>query len=307
MFRFGGNMGKCFNNRNARFPFNNRGELDTGGKVTIPAYDHTSGTPFALPEGVPFKDIVPGDYKDKPYMKDVTDVNSLFKKLDGAQILIGKRPAGIPAEDAAEVDWSNFYKAVGRPDKSESYEFTQIKGADGKEVKRDAAIETKVKDIFHKHGLSAKQAKGIQGDYEAILTEVAKDLKAKDVQTDVDFDALAAKTFGKDTEIVLASSKKLLEDNMPEGFGDHFKNLSNEHLILMAGVLKNIQTKYIKEDVITSGAAAATASNVEDLRKEARTLMASEPYQKPFHVEHAKALADVKDIYEKIDKLIKKP
>lgn len=275
-------------------------------KVTIPAHTYTPGTPYALPENVKFSDLVPGDLKDKPYMKDVTDVASLFKKFDGAQTLIGQRPAGIPAEDASDEDWGKFHDAAGRPKEAKLYEFAPTKDSEGKEIKRNADVETKVKEIFHKAGISAKQGKAIQTGYEALLVQIQKDLKGADVQKDTDFDALASKTFGKDVEKTLAISKKLLEDNMPEGFGDHFKGISNEHLILMAGVLKNIQAKYISEDVISSADATTTVTSIAELRKEARDLMAKKEFQDAFHPDHVKTKAAVDEIYDKIRKLSKK-
>ena len=267
-----------------------------GGKVTIPSHTHTPGTAYALPEGVQFKDIVPGDYKDKPYMKDVKDIPSLFKKFDGAETLVGQRQSVIPGEGATDDDWNKFFDASGRPKTSDLYEFTTVKAADGTDVKRDPAFETAVKDIFHKAGISSKQAKAVQEPFDALIAKMATD---QATTKDADFDKLASEAFGTDADKALDVGKKLLEEHMPKGYAEHFKNLPNESLILMAGVLKSVQAKYIKEDDIPGGGGGGggSATSINELRKEGQMLMAKKEYQDSFHPDHKKVKAEVTDIH----------
>jgi hypothetical protein len=58
------------------------------------------------PTNFSLSDIIPDEYKEKGYMSKIKDVEGLFKSFDGLQSLIGKRPAGIPQENATQEEWS---------------------------------------------------------------------------------------------------------------------------------------------------------------------------------------------------------
>ncbi len=270
------------------------------GKVAVPAHTHVPGTEYTLPEGVAFGDLIPGAFKGKPYLKDIADMPTLLKKLDGAETLIGQRPAGIPDDNADEATWGSFFKAAGRPDTAEGYSFNTTKKADGTDAERNSEVEAKVKGIFHKHGLSAKQATGVQTDYDAVIMELMDAANTKTAEQDAEFDKLAKGTFGTDFDKVLASSKTLIEANMPEGFGDRFKNLSNDNLVLMAGVLNNIKNKYIKEDIVIPGGGGGLPGSELELREEAKKLMASKEWTEYNHPGNKAAKARVTEIYNRI-------
>lgn len=261
--------------------------------VQTPAATHAdvpSHTPAAAPAApatppvVDLASIIPADFKDKEYLKDVKDIPSLFKKLDGAQTLIGKRPAGIPQDNAKPEEIAAFNKAFGVPDEAKAYELVVP------ETNAMAPeMQDRIKSIFHKAALSAKQAKEVSAGWNEFQ---ASQLKAADAA----FEKLADETFGADKAKVLASSKAILDKFAPEKFKAGLGSLGNTELILLASVIEGIRKEYISEDRIPSGG-DKPSSTPEDKRAEGKKLMAMEAYQNPFHPEHASIKAKVDALY----------
>lgn len=74
--------------------------------------------------------------------------HSLYKMHRGSDDVVG-----IPKEGAEDTQWDNFYRALGRPDSPDGYEFTHEEG-----VKVNDALVGFGKQMFHAMGVSAKQA-----------------------------------------------------------------------------------------------------------------------------------------------------
>ena len=71
---------------------------------------------------------IPDKYKDAGWAKDIKSSEDLWKMNANAQSLIGKRPAGIPSNDASEEEWEKFYNTLGRPEEPSAYKFSDIEG-----------------------------------------------------------------------------------------------------------------------------------------------------------------------------------
>ncbi len=249
---------------------------------------------------------VPAEYAEKGYAKDITSNEDLWKKLDGSQSLLGKpKEGGVPVEGSTQEQWDAYYKTAGRPETADGYKFNR-EGLNEEFVKDFANddLDNATKDIFLKAGLSQKQADVIQPEFEKLMEGIHLQGIEKFNADNVSFDELAQKTFGDKEAEVMQSSKQLLSDNAPEGFEEHIKDLPNESLILMAGVLNNIKSKYINEDSLNPNNNTNVGANSEmELRTEARKIMQSDDYRDSFSQGHDKALKEVAEIYEKIGKM----
>ncbi len=184
---------------------------------------------------------VPEAYKDRGYLKDVNSIEDVYKKLDGAQQLIGQKVT-FPTEDSTDEQRMSFNRSAGMPEKAEGYTFETIN-----DVERNPEVDDKIKQIFHEAGISGKAATKIQKGYENFLNEsFVKQQELNDEQ----FDNLSTEILGDRSEEVLASSKQLIEENLPPKLVESFKNLPNEALVTMAAVLDSVKQKYINEDNI---------------------------------------------------------
>lgn len=263
------------------------------GSATIKTPLPAAGTPQAAPTAPTF--TIPDAYKDKPYLKGVDSTEKLYTMLDGAQTLLGKRPAGIPAPDAPAEEWSKFYDALGRPKAATEYQFD---GAD----KADPKFVPELQKVFHKHGLTAAQAKGIYSDVNGVLASIAEAQGINLQKQNTDFDALGTKVFGAQRDQILASSKALLDKFTPPEMKAELAKLSNENLIILSGVLNNINKTYIKADGAPGGQPQATGMTPADISAKARELMLTKEYTDPFNPRHEQVKKQVSDLYDQLRK-----
>jgi len=237
--------------------------------------------------------IVPAEYKDREYLKDVKDVPGVFKKLDNAVTTLGKRPTGIPHDNADPKEWDAFNKSFGVPEKADDYQL----GNPPEGLPKDENFQKGVKGIFHKAGVSARQAKILEKEWNDMMLQTLKASGVAVEKQDADFTKLAGEVFGDRQEKALGDAKILLAKYAPEKVKPHLESLSNENLILMAGVLDGIRREYINEDDLTGGPAASAAMSSEEKRVKGKELMASKAYSDPFHPDHNKTVEEVQRLY----------
>jgi hypothetical protein len=238
-----------------------------------------------------FTKMVPQEYQGKEYLKTIKDPGSFFKAFDGAQELLGKRPAGIPHDNASDDEWKAFNKSFGVPEKPEEYDL----GIPA-EAKVDPKLDKGVRELMQKAGLNKRQAKMISEGYRGILGDVLKEKGIAAEQADADFTKLATETFGDRKDKVLENGNKLLAKYVPEKFKAGIEKLPNEQLIVLAAALDGIVKDYISEEQLPGGQSGA-AVTADQKREEARKLMASEAYNNASHPEHAATVDKVNSMY----------
>lgn len=258
------------------------------------------------PAAAMFETLIPDEFKDRTYLADLKGkpvgpdtYNALFKKLDGAQTLIGKK-TGVPAADAPAEEWEKFHAAL-RPAKPEDYEIPAKEGSTP-----DPEIQKAVKGIFHEAGLSKAQAAKLMAKFETFADGQTAAQREAAVKADAAFDELTKKTFGPENEKVLARSKELLNTLTPPEMAPFLNRLPNESLVLVAGLMEAVRAKFMKEDSMgggDGGNGAGGATDVASLRKQARDLQASPSFRDTFHVDHATTKAKVDGIYAQIAKM----
>lgn len=269
-------------------------------KATIPS----SADPLPTPDDkkYSFFEAVPPSYKDKPYLKDVQNFEQLFKKLDGAQELIGKRPAGIPGKDSKPEEVASFYKMMGKPDTADGYEFEDVKLPEG--IKRDEELAKFTKGLFHQANLTAEQAKIVQSGFEKKMVELAGNQQPDPAMSDEAFDQMTKDIFKDRADTVLKNGSLLLAENMPPELKANVEKLDNNALLVLSAVLDGIRERYISEDALPrEGDAKGGTDSVDDLRQQARVLMARPEYTSKGHKDHANVKAEVDAIYARIARL----
>lgn len=252
-----------------------------------------AGAGAAAPE---FVTLIPKEYADKPWVKETKDLPALFKRTDDLLTEVGKRSGSvnIPGENAKPDEIANFNKAFGVPEKADDYKLSDPPPELGP---KDEKFQNGVKQIFHKNGISARQALGLEKDWNAMLGQMLKDKGLAAVQQDVDFDKLKGEVFGNRADDAIKGANSLIAKFVPEKMKSHVASLSNENLIILAGVIDGIRKEYINEDHMPQGGGAPAGMTEADKRAEGLKLQGSEAYQNPFHPDHAEAVKKVQALY----------
>jgi hypothetical protein len=247
-----------------------------------------------------FDTLIPDEFKDRKYLDDLKTLpvgpdgyKALFKKLDGAQTLIGKK-TGVPAADAPAEEWDKFHESL-RPGKADEYELANA---------QDPEAAKAIKGIFHEAGLTKSQAAKLAAKFDAFVGDKTKAQKEEAEKLDAEFATLTEKTFGADNIKVLERSKELLQALTPDNLKPYLVKLPNESLVLLAGVMESVRAKFMKEDNMDGkGGAGAGASDVSSLRDQARKLMDSPAWKNSFDKDHTGTKAKVDEIYTAIARL----
>ena len=95
---------------------------------------------------------IPEKYKTAGWTKNISSYEKLWDAHANAQELIGRKTVGIPTENSSEEEIETFYSKV-RPEKEDGYDI---------DLGEDTAL---FRAVFHKNGLSARQAKAITQAY----------------------------------------------------------------------------------------------------------------------------------------------
>lgn len=240
-----------------------------------------------------FASLIPADYRDKPWVKETKDLGALFKRTDDLLTEIGKRPAGIPADNAKPEEIAAFNKAFGVPDKPEAYQLPEVPAG---LPKNEKYIEG-MRKVFIKAGVNARQAKILAEGNNELVGALMKEMGQADEAQDADFDKLAGETFGQRKDEALKGANILISKFVPEKMKAHVANLSNENLIVLAGVLDAVRKEYISEDRFPTGGGAPVGMTDEQKRAKGQELMASPAYGDPYHKDHEAVVAEVRRLY----------
>lgn len=251
------------------------------------------GAQGAAPAAPEFASLIPVEFKDKPWLKDIKDVKGLFARTDGLLTEMGKRPAGIPQDNASAEDWAAFNKVWGVPEKPEAYKLAEGTA----EAPVDPKFQTGIKSVFHKAGVSERQAKILEEGYNGLAAELSKEKGAAEVVKNEDFTKLADTTFGARKDDALNGAKVLIAKFAPANMKSHIENMSNENLIILAGVLDGVRKEFISEDRLPSSGAAPVGMTAEQKQARGRELMASKAYTDQFHPDHDKVKDEVARLY----------
>lgn len=245
-----------------------------------------------------FLDTLPESYRDKPYLKDINDMDSLLKSFDNSQQLIGKkRELNLPTEKSTPEEWDKYYEAIGRPSKAEEYKLNY--SDDIKDIINSESLEN-FKKVAHEQGITEKQAQSLL-DYETQLYKNLVDqYNEEQAESDKQFKEITTKYFGADKEKIMQTGEDLIKKYLPEGLEEHFTKLDNNSKVIMASVLNGLKKDYMSEDSLTNISKGGNKPTAEDKLSEARKLMMSPEYKNVMHPEHDKIKKYVDGVYKEL-------
>lgn len=253
------------------------------------------------------REFVPTEYHDRPYLKDWLDKPwdkavgaEVFKKLNGAEELIGKRPPANPDPKTAKPeDLIKFFESYAE-EKPEGYEIPLEKDA-----KVDPEFIKAVQAGFHAGKISKVQAQGMMKTVEAWAQKSRAAAAQAQAKKDAEFDALAKTMLGEQSKDVMTLVKKTIKDLAPQAAQANLDKIDDNNLVVMAAVIHSIIKKYVSEDDLKkgSGGAGAGANTAAEKTAEMMKIMGEPAFSKPFDVGHDAAVARVRVLAKEIDAL----
>jgi hypothetical protein len=282
-------------------------ELPSVGDATV----STASIPHTIPpkeapqidafvDNKSFIDHVPTEYREKGYMSKIQDMDSLFKAFDNAQSLIGKRPAGIPQENASKEDWDKFYSQLGRPDNVEGYDI-KLPEELPKGLEIPEGNLNQFKDLAHEIGLNPEQAQKIIDLDLKLKGESLKNSEGSYEETqaklDSEFEEMVKKAFGDRRDEVIDNSKNLIAKYATSELGEMVQDLDNKSIMVLSAILDGVTKDYIGEDSITP---RNVGNQTPSTREKAIELMKSPAFRDPFDPAHDDVQRQVREIYSSL-------
>ena len=242
---------------------------------------------------------VPDAYKDRGWVEKIKSPDDLWKMTDNAQSLLGKRPAGIPANDAPQEEWDKFYQAA-RPESPDKYAFSDIEGLpEGVDL---TSYKSEAQKAMHKAGLTQRQADALWKEYVGLEMGA---VKTSQEGLDKRFDEVAAKVLGDKLGPAQTIAQEAIKTYVSEELRTSFANnpdgmvamieLANGYEGKIAekdAEIERIKTEYGAEGKLPSGEQASSTDIAETVAKLSKLRLSPEAqdFTKPGH---KKAMDDI--------------
>ena len=204
----------------------------------------------------------------------------------------------VPKADAPPEAWSEFYKAIGRPETADAYEF---KAAEG--VKHDAAFAKAAKEAFHEAGLLPHQAAALQTWWDKYQATAAT--QNATANTKANEEALAAlKTkMGDKFDEYRAAGERVMKavELSPEAMNAIEGNIGAAALVeLLANIgMKSAEGGFLKDE--SGGGDPETGLTKQQANAKITELRGDEAfmamYNDQHHAQHAAAVERMMKLY----------
>lgn len=260
--------------------------------------------------------VVPEAYHGKPWVEKVKSTDDLWKTLDNAQGLIGRKT--VPSPDAPDEEWQKFYNTLGRPEAADKYALPEVEGLpDGADLTESKKLAT---SIMHEAGLTQKQAEKLWKLYvgaELQNVEKTKQTQAENAKKlDAEFDETIKKLFGDKHEEKQRQALDLMKSTVPEDLRSAFDGVAENPKALAAVVaalagaaeqIAEVKRKYGAEDGLTNGGQSAGGmQSMDAVRKELAVLRTSEAARDFMHKDHKATMDKIKSLSDSVQRSLNK-
>ena len=234
------------------------------------------------------------------------DVLKSYTELEKA---IGKPKYGVPPTDAPPEQQAEFYKALGVPETPEAYGLKPPEGFPEHMGEYMTDTLNEYVKVAHDLKLTPKQAEGLQKWYDNMAMQLGEaGQKAQTAEAQASQAKLTehfTKLFGNQTGEAVARVKQSMTEAIPDaGLREALsKTLPDEALVAIAAIEQHYRKTYGKADENIGKDGQSSAKSLEDLRVEAKQLMASDAYRDPMHKDHKATREKAEQMYKDIGAL----
>ncbi len=275
------------------------GFVFSGGEGDPPAADPPAGDPPASdPPPATGVFTLPEQYRSTPSLQDVKSVEELCNKHVNLEKTLGKKRTVLIDETSTDDDVATFHRDRGVPDDHNTYASVNTKeGA-------DTTFFDAMKPAFKKANMTAKDVSILEVELAPVLEKITGTKLEADKAQGEAFEALTDKIFAGTKENDLAQAKILMDAHTPEGLKKHMNELSNEHLAIVACVMKGVRAKYMNEDS-TNNSGGGDAGSAEAIRTEGKKQIAIAQDPKSTMQQKVDAKEKANELYTQYDNMTK--
>ena len=128
-----------------------------------------------------WRDTLPEDIRGEKVFDRVSDFEGAMKSLASAERMVGKDKIPIPNEASSDVEWDAYFVAGGRPNTAGDYNLTRPEELPEEYYNQELA--TAAQELFHKIGLSKKQADALfTFNNNTVITQLAKNVQDAELE-----------------------------------------------------------------------------------------------------------------------------
>lgn len=213
--------------------------------------------PAADPKPDSYK--IPDEFKDKPWASKIKSEADLWKALEGAQTLIGKKHVPLDVKNATPQQIDE-YKASLRPADKAEYQFNDNVAPEERQV---------ISDILYDAGIPAWQANDVIKNY----------LAHEDKQTATLFSAESyaenmKESFGEQYEPIVGKVKRVLDANISAEDQALLTHVPNNQLAVLYRAVNNLIEAYGIKDTGVAANTPPGQTATTDLDGEAKAILA---------------------------------
>lgn len=179
--------------------------------------------------------FVPEEYKNCGWVKNIKSQNDLWKTLDGAQKVIGRKTIGIPNFDrAAESEIVEFYSKT-RPQNKSDYMLDDDFSENEKES---------IRNVFFENGLNKNQAVAVVNEFKRIV----KDSSDKNYGAE-GLELLLSERFGSNWKTETSKISNVLKSTLSEEMLKEInENMTNSAVVGLYDITKSLLEKFGAKD-----------------------------------------------------------
>jgi len=260
-----------------------------------PAFDHVVGADGAFSEN--WRDSLPEDIRNEPSLGSIKCFQALAKSYVHAQRAVGANKIAIPGSNATDDEKNDFYKALGRPEDAEKYEFKRPEDLP-ENIQFDESAMKGFREEAFKMGLSQEQynaAIGFQAKF------VAQQQQRAEETADAEYASTMSKLkgeYGGNFDSVVAQCNKAVDT-----FG--LKNALTQHGLLnnydiikaLANIGGKISESKLRDDP-DSAVRGDPASRLAEIQGNPK-----DPYNLSDHPLHKQRVSEVAELVRQVSRL----
>lgn len=266
-------------NTNAKESKGSEGAQNTGG-------NSSEGQKISIPEN--WKESLPDEIKQAPYMQNVDSVETLAKNYANAQKIIGADKMAVPNKNWSNEEWRQAFKKMGLPETKDEYKLVD-------DPKNFTHVDAKFLDSFQEkafeRGILPSQAKELLqwfNDYEKAETDSYIENTTQEQQKGIN---ALRNEWGEAYESNLSKAKAALKEFASDEDKEKIKQLGLGNSAFFIKLLSSAGSLLSEDKIIGHSTGMDPKYTPEMAQREIDQIMSNKehPYWNSEHGEHSSA------------------